>query len=702
MVKEKQHLSLQRFSRFLTRRRIGEMLLIAVLCFALAVFAQRNLDRRVRDYRGYLPYAIAAAVFVLAFGSVGLENSTGPKEATAMDVLTKLNKSIGPLTIALFVALLGCLDFSGNRFRPLGLVLWVGGLTFCMAFLYLSDSSVRFGEQLSALLAGKTVAVSRKWLLLGLAVLIGAVLRLQQLDVVPADIGWDLPYNFTDALSILRGEYRIFFPANLGREGLFFYLIALVAKFAPLSHFSIKLTSALVGILTIPALYLAARRLFPESVAFWAAFLLAVNRWHIVLSRAGFRVILLPLFSILVLYAFVRALQSYRLFDFGLAGLVLGLGLHTYFPYLFVPGTLVVALLLLLLSERRLLWRPLFPLLALMFVVALVVYAPLVRYALENPQEYIARAALQARLLKGDEHRTGLNMSFLMDNLRTTVLMFNVYGDGNSRFNVPAFRHFGFVSGVLLVLGTFYALRRWRHGYNSVLLAFFFALMLPSGLMALPRELPNIFRASGSIGPGLVLAALPLPVLGKRLKDLSDELPDWDLRIKLRVSSFGEAYEFIWRLGRRGLLLALPVLIMGLFLLLEYRETRRFYFHDFVNVLPDKQNVSTAKEMARQIETYGDLSMSFIKVWPHWFDGRALLMYLRQESEKGWNPYFYFDSLDPEQPPLSLIAERALFILNPADQEGLAMLRNAFPRCTTKPYLFPDGTPAFIVVHVER
>lgn len=691
-----------RFSELFTRRRIGEVLLIAALCFVLAVLAQRNLDRKVRDYRGYLPYGVAAIVFALAFGSVDLEESSEPDETGVSRVLAKFSKSVGPMGVSLLIALLGCLDFGGNRFRPLGLVLWVGGLCFCLAYLYVSDSPVRLGEQVAALFAGKTVAISRRWLLLGLAMAVGALLRLQHLDVVPADIGWDLPYNFTDALSILRGEYRIFFPANLGREGLFFYLIALVAKFAPLSHFSIKLTSALVGILTIPVLYLTARRLFPESVALGAAFLLAINRWHIVLSRAGFRVILLPLFSLLMIYAFVRALQSYRLFDFGLAGLVLGLGLHTYFPYLFVPGALVAALFLLVLSGRRLPWTSLLPLLAIMLAIALVVYAPLGRYALEHPQEYIARAALQARLLKGDEHRTGLNLSFLMDNLRTTVLMFNVYGDGNSRFNVPAFRHFGFISGVLLVLGTFYALRRWRHGNNGVLLAFFFVLMLPSGLMALPRELPNIFRASGSIGPGLVLAALPLPVIGKRLKDLSADLPDWDVRIQLRLSSFGEAYEFLWQVGRRSLLLALPVLVMALLLIAEYRETRRFYFHDFVQVLPDKQNVSIAKEMARQIETYGDPASSFIKVWPHWFDGRALLMYLRQESEREWNPYFYLDKLDPNQPPLSLITNRALFLLNPADQEGLTVLRNAFPHCTTKPYLFPDGTPAFIVVHVER
>lgn len=688
--------------KLFTRRRIGEVILIAALCFVLAVFAQRSLDRKIRDYRGYLPYAIAAVAFALAFGNLPLEGLAKPDEAAVSRALIKLGESVGPVAVSLLVALLGCLDFGGNRFRPLGLILWIGGLCICLSYLYAYDSPARLGERISALVAGKTVAISRRWVLLGLAMLIGAVLRLQQLDVVPADIGWDLPYNFTDALSILRGEYRIFFPANLGREGLFFYLIALVAKFAPLSHFSIKLTSALVGILTIPALYLATRRLFPESVAIGAAFLLAVNRWHIVLSRSGFRVILLPLFSILVLYAFVRALQSYRLFDFGLAGLVFGLGFHTYFPYLFVPGALILALVLLVLSGRRLPWRALLPLLAIMFAVALVVYAPLIRYALQNPKEYIARAALQARLLKGDEHRTGLNLSFLMDNLRTTVLMFNVYGDGNSRFNVPAFRHFGFISGVLLVLGTFYVLRRWRYGYNGVLLAFFFVLMLPSGLMALPRELPNIFRASGSIGPGLVLAALPLPVVGKCLKDLSAELPDWDLCITLKLSSIEDAYEFVWTLGRRGLLLLLPAIVMVVLLAMEYRETRRFYFRDFVNVLPDKHNVSIAKEMARQIEIYGDPSSSFIKVWPHWFDGRALLMYLRQESEKEWNPYFYLDRLDPAQPPLTLIAQRALFILHPADQDGLLVLRGSFPHSTTKPYLFPDGTPAFVLVYVER
>jgi hypothetical protein len=684
------------------RRRTLAAVLIALLCIVVATYAQRGLDHKVRNYRTYVPYGVAAVLFALAFGDVALEKVRDAKAIDASGVVSRCARSAGPIIVFLSIAFLGCLNFGGNRFRLPGLLLWVGGVSLCLLYLYVSDSPKRFGQRISGLLAGRTVPISRRWLLLGLAVGVGALLRLQALDVVPADIGWDLPYNFTDGLSILRGEYRIFFPANLGREGLFFYLIALVAKFSPLSHFSIKLTSALVGIATIPALYLAARRMFPETVALSAAFLLAMNRWHITLSRSGFRVILLPFFAALVLYTLLRALQSYRLFDFGLAGLALGLGLHTYFPFLFAPVAVVAALGLLALSGRPMHWRALLPLLTIMMLVALAVYAPLVRYAIENPTEYIARAALQARLLSGEGGRKPLNLSLLADNMRTTLLMFNVYGDGNSRFNVPAFRHFGFVSGILLVLGCFYALRRWRSSYNGVLLAMAFVFILPSGLMALPNELPNIFRASGAIGPALILAALPLAAVAERLSGLSAQWPAWDLRLRVKISSFDDAYETVLQVGKRSLLLLLPLLAMVVLLVAEYRDTRQFYFGEFVKVLPDRQNVSSAKEMARQIELYGDPTTAFIKVWPHWFDGRALLMYLRKDSERPWNPYLYFSDLIPGEPPLSLVTRQALFILYPEDLAGLTTIREVFPHSASMRFLFPDGSPSFTMVRVER
>jgi len=197
----------------------------------------------------------------------------------------------------------------------------------------------------------------------------------------------------------------------------------------------------------------------------------------------------------------------------------------------------------------------------------------------------------------------------------------------------------------------------------------------------------------------LLLVTVPLLALAKRVQELSSTYPAFDLSAKLRVWSGDEAYEFIWTVGRRALLILLSALALTLFMLQEYRETRQFYFHDFVNVLPDRQNVSIAREMARQMEAYGDLSSCFIKVWPHWFDGRALQTYLRRPYG-AWNPEF--TELAPDGPPLSLIDQRALFILHPNDAAGLETLRALFPSHATVIHDLPDSSPAFISLYVER
>ncbi len=682
--------SLRRSWRPFQRRTAAQALAFAASCLALAVFAQRRLDHAVKGSLSFGLLTLAGVLFAVCFGSVALERLELAGTDWLQRAALRYRRSLGVAATALGLALLGCLDFWGNRLRPLGLLLWLGGLVFCLLYLYVSEGGAKRRSM--------RIVITGQGLLLGMAVLLAAYLRLQQLDVVPADVGWDLPYNYADVASILRGEYRIFFPANMGREGLFFYWAALVARFSPLSHFSLKLASTLVGIFTVPALYLAARRLFGSWVAVAAAFLLATNRWHIVLSRAGFRVILLPLFVALLLYTLARALESYRLFDFALAGSIFGLGLHTYLPFLFAPFAVAAGVALTALAGRRMHWRALWPLLAVMLVVALAVYAPLGRVALESPKEYLQRANMQVRLLKGDANRTPIDPKLMLENLWTTLWMFNLYGDGNSRFNVPGWRHFGFVSAVLLVLGVCYAMRRWRHGHNGLLLAMFWVFVLPSGLMALPHELPNIFRASGSIGPGLILAALPLAALGQALRDACAAWPEWDAAIRLRLTSVEGTFESILRIGRRTLLLAISTLAMALLLAAEYRETNHFYFSDFVSVLPDQHNVSIAKEMARTMQAYDDLSLCHIKLWPYWFDGRALRTYLRRDDAVwGEDPTLILD-----QPPLSTIGARALFIVNPNDAEALALLKSTFPRCALVPHPFPDGGMAFIAAYVER
>jgi hypothetical protein len=43
-----------------------------------------------------------------------------------------------------------------------------------------------------------------------------------------------------------------------------------------------------------------------------------------------------------------------------------------------------------------------------------------------------------------------------------------------------------------------------------------------------------------------------------------------------------------------------------------------------------------------------------------------------------------------------------MIIVHPQDAVGLEALRQAFPRHATVTHFLPDGSPAFIVVFVER
>ncbi len=672
--------------------------LAATVCLAAAAFAQWRLDRQQVDLISVAALLGAGVVFALLFGAAALEWEAGPRDPFERAGSEVMNV-FGAAAIPLAAALLACLNFGENRFRLPGLLLWAGGLLLALGYLALVEGDGTLPRRAATWLASPWLHLSRLHLVLVAVTAVAAVLRLYALDAIPADIGWDLPYNYTDTLTILGGDYPIFFPANQGREGLFFYLSALVAQFSPLSHFSIKLTSALVGIATVPVLYAAATELFTPQVGLIAAGLLAVNRWHLILSRSGFRVSLLPLFVILLLWAVTRALRSRRVVEAAVAGVVLGLGLYTYTAFAFTLIAIPLGLALLLLSGRRIDWRWLLALLAVGVAFALVVYAPLGRFALENPDQYLGRVGLQVRLLSRDPNRQAMTVPLLVENVRTSLLMYNEYGDSNVRFNVPSARHFGFVSGMLLVLGVCYVFRRWRHGYNGILLAMFFVLIVPMTLAMFPHEMPNIFRAAGTIGPAVILAALPIAVLGQRVGGLSALYPAYDLKVRLGVSGVKGAYEFVSRTGRRAVVASIPALLVVALLLVEFAETRRFYFRDLAAVLPDKANVSIAKEMARQMEAYGDVSLCYIKVWPHWFDGRALQTQLRRQYGS-WNPEF--SEVRADLPPLSTITERGMIILHPSDQEGLEALRGVFPHHATVTKYLPDGSPAFVVMYVER
>ena len=226
-----------------------------------------------------------------------------------------------------------------------------------------------------------------------LAMAVGAFYRLFRINVIPLEMGPDLPRNYEHIQQILAGEYPIFFAAHPGREPLFFYLAAPFCRLFGLNHTNIKVVASLIGLATLPAVYLVGRELYDREVGLGAALFLGISRWHIILGRVGYRSSLVPLMICLTWYFLLRGLKSGRTWFFALSGLFLGLGMYTYNAFMAAPLVVLGVLLgeFLVGRGRRLLgrWREVL----ILFIVALYVFIPLGRYAMEEPAMYGYRVA---------------------------------------------------------------------------------------------------------------------------------------------------------------------------------------------------------------------------------------------------------------------------------------------------------------------
>ena len=138
----------------------------------------------------------------------------------------------------------------------------------------------------------------RDWIFLLLLTLLAAGLRFYQLGVTPPGFQFDEAFNAIDAAQIAAGNRPLFMPANGGREVLYSYFQAGLGTLFGFDVFILRMASAILGTLAVPALYLMVRRLFQRDsqwLALFTALALTVSYWHIHFSHYGIRVISMPL-----------------------------------------------------------------------------------------------------------------------------------------------------------------------------------------------------------------------------------------------------------------------------------------------------------------------------------------------------------------------------------------------------------------------
>lgn len=665
--------------------QVGAML----LCGALALWAQRALDSREQVALAWVIYGLAAVGFCYLVRSVKPEREP-PAETQAGAALRP-----GLFAAGLMAGYGSFLLFDGNRFTLSNVLPWLGGLA--LVFLALRKRGDGEGGWRARLRQGLTsgrMVIPWEWVTLAAVVAVGAFFRFHQLAIIPAEKWGDLGFHYGDVLSILQGDYQIYFPRwGGGREPMFFYLLALYTRTFGFSAYATRATSALIGLATIPALYLWARELFGREVGLYSAALLATSKWHIILSRSSFRASLLPLFVSLTGYLLVRALRTRSSLDAAGAGLMLGLGLYTHPASLGLPLAVTLSLGALVLADRRTfqrrdLWRAM-----ILVTVALLVCIPLARYISDNPLSYLDRGAIRmdgALLGKKPPLQNVTTILWtLLDRFRRAILQFNYEGYYYGYYIIPHQRHMGLVDGILLVFGSAYCLVYWRRAYNVMLPVFLVTMLLPLVLAALPNPdwATNTVRSSGAIGPACILAAIPLALLRRRLKALwpSD---GWRVVVTLVSPTLRQVRR--WAVGGGGRYLAL-LLIVGLFVV-QVRDTSLAYFRDYPRGV-DLGNYPLHLEMARAIREFDGNGPAYLKVYPYWHDGWTV-----RAGMEDWD----WDGEISDLTPLAEVRGNVMVLVHPEDRETQAALRAMFPRHVEVAHHDYEGRVAFIAFYGEK
>jgi len=366
-------------------------------------------------------------------------------------------------------------------------------------------------------------------ILLLIILLIAVFFRLWQIDSIPPGLYPDEAINGNEALDTLETKnFKVFYPENNGREGLFIWLLSFSFLIFGPSIWALKLIPAIIGILTVLGLYLLTKELFSQYIkkssryiALLASFFLTISFWHINFSRIGFRAILIPFILVFSFYFLFKGFREKKALFFVISGIFFGLGFYTYISYRFVVLLLAITLICWWLVYKKQNLQKKFLLFALYCLLFTFITAlPMGLYFLKNPQDFMGRA-------------TGVSV-FVQENpvreagksLISHLGMFNIRGDSNWRHNFADSPQLLWPIGIFFLIGIVLSIKELvislkrktcsMFTVHCLLLSWFFIMLLPGVLSY--EGIPHALRLIGVIPVVYVFAGLGAWWLFKKLK----------------------------------------------------------------------------------------------------------------------------------------------------------------------------------------
>jgi len=618
---------------------IAGALLLAAACWPMA---RRDLP----------PWAIAAlAGGLLAWLAVAWK-SAGAREP--LPDIAPASANVNRLAAAL-VASLGLAAWSwtrtaAGRFEMLGVAAWLAALAIWLwGWSQQAEEPQGIGNGPPG---DDTPAPRPRWgvalALLGILA-IGAFFRFHDLAAIPPHPGSDHAEDLLNVEGLAHGDRPVFFPSNTGQAPLPFYFEYLMVLLGfPIDYLMLKTSTALVGMLAIPAMYVVGRELGGTPLGLVVAAVCAWSKWPTLGARRGLTFAWAVFPAALFLAAILRYMRRGDRRSVLSAGFWLGLGQYGYNAFKIVPAMVPLAFGLCLLDRRwkrhrgRLVRDGL-----LVVATSLLVFLPLLQYMLQRPQDFWYRAMTRA----GSQERPlpGPPAELFAKNLGRMALAFHWRGD-QAWINTPTEEPFlDPVTGAFLLAGIVVAGIRVVRGSTrwALVLVSLFVLTLASTLaLAFPVENPGINRAAVAIPSVLVLAGLPAVWLLQRARDRGRGtlVATGTVLAALGAVSLQQNYESYFVRFRDEQTKILEPTLDLVRVMREYREKRSVPFDN-----------------------------AYLLNTTNWIDGRCINFEIRDQLWSGPHDV-------PPGAPVPFIADRPLlFFVHQSDHDRREQLARLFP-----------------------
>jgi len=643
---------------------------LAIVALGIALTAQISLEPGPDRTWG-----IGLGLYLVSAALVIWANFRGEWRLPGYPIVRKkidqLNMRWVYLTAGAVFSMLAFLTLGGNRFTLVNILLWVSGIVLIsIGFWQPSGNSLKsFWGMLSAKKSNQvwSLRISTWSIVIILSTVIVIFFRFYRFSSIPPEMVSDHAEKLIDIWDVLNGELSIFFPRNTGREGFQMYLTALVIKVfgTGFTFNSLKIGTILAGLVTLPFIYLLGIEISNKRAALFATIFAGIAYWPNVISRVGLRFSIYPLFVAPTLYFLIRGIRRSNRNDFILAGLFLGLGLHGYTPFRIVPLVILVAAgLYLIHSQSRGFRKQTVIYLLILILISLIVFLPLLRYWLENPEMFNYRAF--TRIGSIESPLPGPAGIIFIKNLWNAMTMFFWSNGEIWPVSVPHRPALDVVSAALFFIGMILLVTRYfrkRNWLDLFLILSVPLLMLPSILsLAFPAENPTLNRTAG------VLVTVFL-IIGLSFEGFVSSI---ESRISQPV-----AKPLVWVVGI-------------IFLFWAGYQNYDLVFNQFQqNYTQSAWNTSEIGGAIRDFtDSIGPQENAFVVAYPHWVDTRLV----------GINAGFPTRDFAIWPEDLSKTQNSGgskIFIVKIDDMDSLVLLQNLYPDGVVQRYTSADSNKDF-------